>query len=160
MNRSKFFKNYLCIGKVLLVLTSVKVDVTVGHLSSLSYVLVSLVFSHTFLSLCLWFANIFWMFLLVYLCQHFSLGFVHCSSFSVGLYVFLQLQLSLYPLWDPLIILCCFKPIIQTMYTVFLSIIPPDSICIFLDGAPTSMCHFVCPSVHLSCTISQEPYII
>ena len=93
MNRSKFFKNCLCIGKVLLVLTSVKVDVTVGYLSSLSYVLVSLVFFHTFLSLCLWFANIFWMFLLVYLCQHFSLGFVHRLSFSVGLYVFYSCSL-------------------------------------------------------------------
>ena len=102
-------------------------------------------------------------------CQHFldvfacvplpAFFFRFCSSFIIFSrpLCFLQLQLSLYPLWDPLIILCCFKPIIQTMYTVFLSIIPPDSICIFLDGAPTSVSLFLSirPSVmhHFSGTV-------
>ena len=31
---------------------------------------------------------------------------------------------------------------------------------LFLGGAPTSICHFFCPSICLSHSISQKPYII
>ena len=75
-----------------------RVDVTIGHLSSLNYILVSLVFFHTFFifSLCLWIGCIFWRFLPAYLSQCFCLGFVYPSSFSIGLYTFfLQLQPSI-----------------------------------------------------------------
>ena len=69
----------------------------------------------------------------------YCLGFVYSSSFSIGHYAFfLQLQPSIYPVWDKFYsifiwLYCCFVPIIQTLYyIVFLSIICPDSICVFL----------------------------
>ena len=62
-------------------------DVTVGNLSSLNYILVSLVFFHMFIifDLCLWIDCIFLYFLPAYLSQDFCLGSVHYSSFFVGL---------------------------------------------------------------------------
>ena len=74
------------------------VDVTVGHLSSLNYILVSLVFFHMFIifGLCLWIDCIFLYFLPAYVNQGFCLGSVHSSSFFVGLYAsFLRLQTSI-----------------------------------------------------------------
>ena len=74
------------------------VDVTVGHLSSLNYILVSLVFFHMFIifGLCLWIAGIFCIYFLpANLSQDFCLASVHSSSFFVGLYAsFLRLQTS------------------------------------------------------------------
>ena len=106
------------------------VDVTVKHLSSLlNYILVIYMYTH---------------FLNVFSCVHlpvflFSLGFIHPPSFLVDLYVFFTLvALSLACVRHinfiafHLIILGCFKSIVQTLYIVFLNIIRLDSICIFL----------------------------
>ena len=46
----------------------------------------------------------------------------------------------------------------ELFYSIFLESIFNDVY--FLGGAPTSICHFFCLSIGLSCTISQEPYII
>ena len=93
MNRSKILQELSL--QVLLVLWLVLVDVTVGHLSSLNYILVSLVFFHTFIifGLCLWIASILWTLFPAYLSQYFCLGLVYPSSISIGIYAFfLQLQ--------------------------------------------------------------------
>ena len=39
-------------------------------------------------------------------------------------------------------------------------LLPPTHPIRSLGGCPTSICHFFNPSICLSCTISQEPYII
>ena len=89
MNRSKVVKNYLCIGKVLLVLTGVSVCCCWAFQLPQLNTSKSFIF-HTFIffGLCLLFARIFWTFLHIYLCQFFCLGFVHPPSFSISLYAF------------------------------------------------------------------------
>ena len=78
--------------------TSMLADVSVDHLSSRNYILVSCVFFHIFtiFGLCLWIAYIFLYFLPANLSQDFCLGSGHSSSFFVGLSAsFLQLQTSI-----------------------------------------------------------------
>ena len=74
----------------------------VGHLSSLNYILVSLVFFHMFIifGLCLWlpafFVFCFCTFCLHTLGQDICLGFFHSLSFFIGIYTsFLQWQTSI-----------------------------------------------------------------
>ena len=85
----KLFKNYLCIGKVLLVLTGVSLCCCWAFQLPQLNTSKSFIF-HTFIffGLCLWFARIFWTFLHIFLCQFFCLGFVNTPSFSISLYAF------------------------------------------------------------------------